>query len=563
MEDGFMKRIAVLFTTLSLCSAALAQTVGSGPTVLKKGPTTKPQIPSGERYADQFSGGDLGAQINAAVASLASGSGVVKIRRGKYTWNTPVTVDPRLISIQGDGSPFVTITCIAHECLKLYEPTFSISQGGSVGGFTMNGNGTSRQIGMEAGGVVGEVLDDIVLSNFSGSDSIALLFNNSATGNGWMERTTTRKLRLENDTIGWAFQYNTSNPSAGSFGYSNLEAQCNGTNNGQACIVMRSGSLYHSRIVIFGNVGTGGTLISVPGAVSGADEMYSNVYNIFAEGTGTGLNVGSGGTFTGYGTVDLGGMTVTNANSASFSAKVRVIQGPTEVVNGDAGSFSNFLGTGNSATVFPEVVRDIGTPDPGFGFLMGKNISSAYVSIYSGWPNAFVILACPFNPPNFATCSSAARIDNGGNVHASGAFYPNGSNYSEAVRVVGDVHDYAAGDVLAIDTNSESRFVLTSTPYSTRVAGIYSTKPGVLGSSHAMDATMEKEVPLAVHGIVPCKVSGENGSIRPGDLLVSAATPGYAMKGTDREKMQSAVVGKALGALSQAKGIVPVLVTLQ
>jgi hypothetical protein len=210
-------------------------------------------------------------------------------------------------------------------------------------------------------------------------------------------------------------------------------------------------------------------------------------------------------------------------------------------VNGDAGSFSNFLGTGNTATVYPELVRDIGTPNPGFGFLNGNNIASAYVSIYSGAPNAFEILACPFNPSNFGGCPAVARIDNGGNVHAAGAFYANGSDYAEAVRVKGDVHLYGSGDVLAIDSNAESRFVLSSTPYSTRVAGIYST----------------------IHGVVPCKVSDENGPIGPGDLLVSAATPGYAMKGTDRAKMQGAVVGKALGGLSQGKGIIPVLISLQ
>jgi hypothetical protein len=33
------------------------------------------------------------------------------------------------------------------------------------------------------------------------------------------------------------------------------------------------------------------------------------------------------------------------------------------------------------------------------------------------------------------------------------------------------------------------------------------------------------EVPLAAGGIVPCKVSAENGPIQPGDLLVTSSTP--------------------------------------
>ena len=64
-------------------------------------------------------------------------------------------------------------------------------------------------------------------------------------------------------------------------------------------------------------------------------------------------------------------------------------------------------------------------------------------------------------------------------------------------------------------------------------------------------------------GIVPCKVSTENGDIGVGDLLVAANTPGYAMKGTDRSRMIGAVVGKALEPINGGKGTINVLVSLQ
>ena len=64
-------------------------------------------------------------------------------------------------------------------------------------------------------------------------------------------------------------------------------------------------------------------------------------------------------------------------------------------------------------------------------------------------------------------------------------------------------------------------------------------------------------------GIVPCKVSAENGPIKVGDLLVTSSTPGYGMKGTNRSKMLGAVVGKALEPMREGKGVVQVLVTLQ
>ncbi|MGE5324608.1 MAG: hypothetical protein ACM3SW_17205 [Actinomycetota bacterium] len=48
-----------------------------------------------------------------------------------------------------------------------------------------------------------------------------------------------------------------------------------------------------------------------------------------------------------------------------------------------------------------------------------------------------------------------------------------------------------------------------------------------------------------------------------GDLLVTSATPGYAMKGTDRGRMMGAVLGKALEPLPSGKDVIQVLVTLQ
>jgi hypothetical protein len=72
-----------------------------------------------------------------------------------------------------------------------------------------------------------------------------------------------------------------------------------------------------------------------------------------------------------------------------------------------------------------------------------------------------------------------------------------------------------------------------------------------------------KEIPMAMVGIVPTKVSAENGPIRRGDLLVTASRPGYAMKGTDHTRMMGAVVGKAMGSLDSGLGVIEVLVSLQ
>jgi hypothetical protein len=139
-----------------------------------------------------------------------------------------------------------------------------------------------------------------------------------------------------------------------------------------------------------------------------------------------------------------------------------------------------------------------------------------------------------------------------------------GGDYAESVDVAGDRKNYEPGDVLVIAAESGSDVLKSAEPYSTLVAGIYSTEPGVVGRRQTTDAkTSTTEVPMAMVGIVPTKVSAENGSIKRGDLLVTSSIPGYAMKGTDRSRMLGAVVGKALGALDSETGVIEVLVTLQ
>jgi hypothetical protein len=156
------------------------------------------------------------------------------------------------------------------------------------------------------------------------------------------------------------------------------------------------------------------------------------------------------------------------------------------------------------------------------------------------------------------------RVDTAGKGFFNGGTQTGGADFAESVAVVGDRSHYEPGDLLVIDREGKRRLAQASKPYSTLVAGIYSTKPGLLATPHQIDdPEIAHEVPLAVMGIVPCKTTAENGRIEVGDLLVTSSTPGYAMKGTDRSRMLGAVVGKALEPLPQGTGVIQVLVTLQ
>jgi hypothetical protein len=156
------------------------------------------------------------------------------------------------------------------------------------------------------------------------------------------------------------------------------------------------------------------------------------------------------------------------------------------------------------------------------------------------------------------------RVDGNGTVFANGGVQSSGADFAESIAVRGDRQSYVPGDVLAIDEEQDRQVKLADEPYSTRVIGIYSTKPGTLSSTHPMDAPeFADEIPVAVVGIVPCKVTAANGAIHRGDLLVSSSLSGYAMKATDRGLTPGAIVGKAMQELQEGDGVIDVLVTLE
>src|SRR5262249_34169388 len=124
------------------------------------------------------------------------------------------------------------------------------------------------------------------------------------------------------------------------------------------------------------------------------------------------------------------------------------------------------------------------------------------------------------------------------------------------------------GDVLVV--GPRGTVTKSSRPSSTLVAGVYSTRPAVLAvGKHGIDDSLAGLVPVALLGVVPTKVSAENGPIKAGDLLVTSRTPGYAMKaprlvvGGVAVYPTGAILGKALQPLARGKGVIRVLVMLR
>ena len=114
-------------------------------------------------------------------------------------------------------------------------------------------------------------------------------------------------------------------------------------------------------------------------------------------------------------------------------------------------------------------------------------------------------------------------------------------------EVDGTVDSYEPGDVLVISETSDRKVGKSSSPYSTLVAGVYATQPGVmLTERNAEQDKMNDLVPMGVIGVIPTKVCLEGGEIRRGDLIVTSSIPGVAMKADPDKVKVGQVIGKAL-----------------
>ena len=105
---------------------------------------------------------------------------------------------------------------------------------------------------------------------------------------------------------------------------------------------------------------------------------------------------------------------------------------------------------------------------------------------------------------------------------------------------------------------------MSETAYDERVAGIVSgangINPGITLSQHGVPEASQN---VALSGRVYVLADASSTPIRPGDLLTTSDTPGYAMVATNPAKSHGAVLGKAMSGLQSGKGTVLVLVTLQ
>jgi hypothetical protein len=122
----------------------------------------------------------------------------------------------------------------------------------------------------------------------------------------------------------------------------------------------------------------------------------------------------------------------------------------------------------------------------------------------------------------------------------------------------------SAGTVVVLDTEQSNQVMASAVAYDTRVAGVISVQPGlILGEGGA------GKVMVATTGRVRMKVDATNAPIGVGDLLVTSAQEGVAMRsepldlaGTKIHR-PGTIIGKALEPLAKGKGEILVLLSMQ
>jgi hypothetical protein len=138
-----------------------------------------------------------------------------------------------------------------------------------------------------------------------------------------------------------------------------------------------------------------------------------------------------------------------------------------------------------------------------------------------------------------------------------------GCDLAEPFDVRGDQAE--PGMVVIIDPDHPGRLKVADQPYDARVAGVVSGAGGInvgMVLSRPGEVT-EGSHKVALTGRVFVLADAAYGPIEPGNLLTTSATPGHAMKASDREKAFGAVIGKAMQPLKQGRGLILVLVNLQ
>lgn len=235
---------------------------------------------------------------------------------------------------------------------------------------------------------------------------------------------------------------------------------------------------------------------------------------------------------------------------------------------GSAGSF-NKAGTGNNTALY-----SVNSATGSAGDFNVNNASSSSSVIYGSTNGTGNVLQVNHQGAtgSIAAFQSAsvnvARITKAGLGIFNAGTQVGGADVAEMFDVEGARQNYEPGDVLVISETTDRTVEKSTAPNSTKVAGVYATKPGVVLTEKGIDENLDALVPMGVVGVIPTKVCLENGAIKRGDLLVTSSIPGHAMKAVsvkgDGIFPSGIIIGKALENFEgKESGMIKVLVNVK
>ena len=191
-----------------------------------------------------------------------------------------------------------------------------------------------------------------------------------------------------------------------------------------------------------------------------------------------------------------------------------------------------------------------GTARRGAGVFGNNTDLGPGVQAYSENGRLFVGLG-PTENPGFS--DMRFYVNNQGKLYAEQGIYSpevHSSGRNAMAELVSPADTgVTAGDVMVVNENGG--YVECSDTSQATVIGVVVANPAFLGGNQLDDegnqvSSFAEMRALAMTGMVTINVSVENGTIAPGDLLVTSATKGYAMKAPENPA-PGTIVAKALG----------------
>lgn len=258
-----------------------------------------------------------------------------------------------------------------------------------------------------------------------------------------------------------------------------------------------------------------------------------------------------------------------------------------QLILSNAGTYhTGFIATLNPAAVFTDTAA--------WGLFGGPNVylsgaaNRVVMPLAEQVPGFFVTRHTNLNTPplgyvltvlrsgavgiNTATPGTGANrpantvLDVVGNVYVQGELVGESvrANYQDVAEWVVGEGELAPGTVVIVAPDRRDVVTASTEAYDTRVAGVVSPAPGVL-----LGLPGESKVMVATTGRVKVKVDATAHAIKAGDVLVTSAKSGMAMKsepmeiGGRRFHQPGTIVGKALEPLEKGTGEILVLLSLQ